>query len=121
MDNAFAVRDLKGVEERAGGFTQSLALCGHTHAARSVRLPDGRRIVNPGSVGCPAYFDNRAHPPFLQQTGTPDAQYAIVEWKAGDWSSQLLSVPYDASAMIKLALEKGAANCAKALQAGWFA
>ncbi len=114
-------RDLSEVEARAEGISQTLTLCGHTHVPRAVRLPDGRRIVNPGSVGCPAYFDTRMTPPFVQQTGAPDARYAIVEQIGGDWSVTQRSVPYDASEMIRMARERGAETWARALESGWFA
>ncbi|CAN0605924.1 unnamed protein product, partial [Ectocarpus sp. 12 AP-2014] len=50
-------RELSAVEERLGEVKAPLILCGHTHTPRSVRLPNGQRIVNPGAVGCPAYLD----------------------------------------------------------------
>ncbi|MEM6388105.1 MAG: metallophosphoesterase family protein [Pseudomonadota bacterium] len=114
-------RDLADVVQHAEGITHSLTFCGHTHCPRSVRLPDGRRIVNPGSVGCPAYFDTRMSPPFVMQTGAPDARYVLVEKFDSDWSVNLRTVPYDASAMVRLALAKGADNWARALLEGWFA
>lgn len=118
--NRLVARDLVEVEERAMGVTERLTFCGHTHAPRSLRLPDGRRIVNPGSVGCPAYFDTRMTPHFVQQTGAPDARYAIVERCGEDWSVALRSVPYDPGDMISLAREKGADSWANALEVGWF-
>lgn len=114
-------RDLAEVERRASGISQRLILCGHTHQPRSVRLPDGRRIVNPGSVGCPAYLDTRMEPNFIQQTGSPDARYAIAERCGDDWSVALISVPYDATEMIRLARERGAESWAQALGTAWFA
>ncbi|MEM7720433.1 MAG: metallophosphoesterase family protein, partial [Pseudomonadota bacterium] len=71
--NRIMARDLVEVEKRAGNILADIMLCGHTHTPRSVRLPDGRRIVNVGSVGCPAYLDTRIQPNFIQQTGAPDA------------------------------------------------
>lgn len=114
-------RDLYGVVERAEGVTEALTLCGHTHQPRSVRLPDGRRIVNPGAVGVPAYLDTRMTPNFVQQTGAPDARYAIVESRCGDWTSEMISVPYDARHMIAMARDKGAESWAIALETGWTA
>ena len=114
-------RDLSGVDERAGSVTQAVTLCGHTHQPRAVRLPDGRRIVNPGAVGAPAYLDTRMTPPFVQQTGAPDARYAIVERRDGDWLTELISVPYDASRMIALARDKAAESWVRALETGWTA
>ena len=120
-DQRLVARDLTAVEERAEGVVHPLTLCGHTHCPRNVRLPDGRRIVNPGSVGCPAYLDNRMEPHFAQQTGAPDARYAIVERSGEEWTVALLSVPYDPSEMAGLAFGKGADSWATALQTGWTA
>ena len=114
-------RDLDEVRKRAEGVTHQLTLCGHTHTARSVRLPDGRRIVNPGSVGCPAYLDTRMEPHFIHQTGAPDARYAIVEARGEDVGVALLSVPYDATEMIQRARDKGGESWAHALETGWWA
>jgi putative phosphoesterase len=114
-------RDLTEVEDRARGAPHALTLCGHTHCPRSVQLRDGRRIVNPGSVGCPAYLDTRMVPNFVQQTGAPDARYAIVDARGENISVGLMSVPYDAGAMIALARDKGADGWARALQTGWCA
>lgn len=49
---------LKEIQAEAEGVDASLILCAHTHIPRCIRLPDGRTIVNPGSVGCPAYDDD---------------------------------------------------------------
>lgn len=114
-------RDLAGVLERAEGVTQALTFCGHTHQPRAVRLPDGRRIVNPGSVGVPAYLDTRMTPAFVQQTGAPDARYALAERRGGDWQVDLIAVPYDARGMVAMAREKGAGDWAQALETGWMA
>ena len=43
------------ITSRAAGNYRLTRLCGHTHTPRSVRLDDGRLIVNPGSVGMPAH------------------------------------------------------------------
>jgi putative phosphoesterase len=114
-------RDLAGVEQRAAGVTQELTFCGHTHQPRAVRLPDGRRIVNPGAVGVPAYLDTRGERPFVQQTGAPDARYAIAERRGRDWHVDLIAVPYDTRGMVALAREKDAGSWAEALKTGWTA
>jgi predicted phosphodiesterase len=42
------------VTERLGPFADTpLLLCGHTHLQRSMRLPTGALVLNPGSVGGP--------------------------------------------------------------------
>ena len=50
------------IAQRAGDEPASLILCGHTHLPRTVRLDDGRLVVNPGSVGLQAYMDDLPHP-----------------------------------------------------------
>ncbi len=74
------------IERFADGIEHPVILCGHTHVQRALRLSGGRLLVNPGSVGCPAYDDDRpvAH---KVETGSPDARYAIVERASGDWNA----------------------------------
>ena len=114
-------RDQSEIEARAGDARYPLMLCGHTHTPRLVRLADGTTIVNPGSVGCPAYHDTRMTPHFVHQTGAPDARYAIVEKRGDRWSADMIAVPYDPSAMVARALAKGAESWAQAIATGWFA
>lgn len=119
--NRLIARDLDEVEMRAGGLDYPVMLCGHTHQPRVVRLPDGRMIVNPGAVGCPAYLDTRSADPFIHQTGSPDARYAIIEKLDGGWHVDHCAVPYDARSMVKMAERRGAESWVRAITTGWFA
>ena len=108
------------IAQRLGTETAPLVLCGHTHIARSVRTAGGQLIVNPGSVGIPAYDDDL--PYFhLVENGSPDARYAIVEECAGLWHVQLITVPYDHASMAQLARQNGREDYAKALESGYMA
>ncbi len=89
------------IEERLGTVSASLVLCGHSHVPRSVRSR-GTLIVNPGSVGLPAYDDDEPCPHVIE-TGSPDARYAIVEQRDGNWVVDLISVPYPYREMAELA------------------
>ena len=120
-DNRLIERDLAEIEKWANDLNSQVILCGHTHTPRVVRLPDRRMIVNPGSVGCPAYLDTRSDPPFVHQTGSPDARYAILELREDDWNVLMVSVPYDPSRMASMARERGADSWARAVETGWFA
>lgn len=82
------------ISARLDGADASLVLCGHTHVPRLVRLEDGRIVVNPGSVGLPAYEDDDPAP-HVVETGSPDARYAIVRRDAVGWRVEFVSVPYD--------------------------
>jgi putative phosphoesterase len=95
------------IEAEAAGFDHEVLLCGHTHVPRSLRLADGRLVVNPGSVGLP------------MEIGSPDARYAIIEKRRAGWNTELRAVAYDHSAAAKQALDKGYPVWAEALTWGW--
>jgi diadenosine tetraphosphatase ApaH/serine/threonine PP2A family protein phosphatase len=117
-DGTVKMASLETIEQAAGGISQRLILCAHTHIARAVRLSDGRRIVNPGSVGSPGYRD--IHPfPHVIEAGTPDARYAILEFEGGAWRATFRHVPYDHEAMAALARRNGQPELASALATGW--
>lgn len=95
------------VAAEAEGFEYPVLLCGHTHIARSVRLSDGRMIVNPGSVGLQTVH------------GSPDARYAILEKRGEDWSVTFRVLGYDHAAAARKAVENGFPHWAPALTGGW--
>lgn len=118
QDGAVSLRPIEEIEPEAEGVPGSLILCAHTHIPRSVRLRDGRMVVNPGSVGLAGYRDSQ--PPYpVMQVGTPDAAYAICEKRPAGWVINLRTVPYDMWAMVALARERQNAVWASALETGW--
>jgi len=106
------------VETRLGNETSMLIACGHTHTPHIVRSRRGQLIVNPGSVGLPAYEDDE---PFHHtvETGSPDARYAIVEFSHGKWMASLLVVPYDHRPMAQLAKLRDREDWERALLTGY--
>lgn len=106
------------IEERLAGRTSAVVACGHTHVPRSVRNARGQLLVNPGSVGLPAFFhDDPTH--HSVQNGSPDARYAILEKGSGGWTAMHLSVPYDHRSMAALARERGRPDWERALLTGF--
>jgi predicted phosphodiesterase len=63
---------------RLAGRKDALLLDGHSHLQRLVDLPGNMRIANPGSVGLPAYSDNRPYP-HVMESGSICAQYLVLE------------------------------------------
>jgi predicted phosphodiesterase len=112
------LKPLAEIEALAEGIEQKLILCGHSHLPRALRLSDGRMIVNPGSVGAPAYDDDL---PFYHrvEAGTPLASYAILEKTAAGWQACFRLVTYDHMAMARLAASRGRSDWAAALATGW--
>lgn len=116
-DGQVRLATLEAIAAAAAGVGERLLLCGHTHLARAVRLDDGRLIVNPGSVGSPAYRDGHPYP-HVVESGTVAACYAVLELRANAWHVALKQVPYDHRAMAQLAREKGQADWASGLETG---
>lgn len=117
-DGSVCLKPRAEIEHLADGISQSLILCGHSHLPRAVRLPDGRLIVNPGSVGCPAYDDDT---PYYHrvEAGTPMASYAICERQDGPWSVTFRLVPYDHISQSRLAAQNGRPAWEAGLATGW--
>jgi predicted phosphodiesterase len=95
------------VAAQARGLDYSLLLCGHTHIPRTLRLLDGRLVVNPGSVGMQLV------------RGSPDARYAIMERRPAGWHTALFAVPYDHIEAARLAVAHGFPQWAASLTHGW--
>ena len=105
------------VAQSLAGVTAGLVLCGHSHLPRALRLADGRQVVNPGSVGCPAYADDTPVP-HVVACGFAAASYAVVTQGASGWAVDLRRVPYDSARMVALARHRGRAEWAEALATG---
>lgn len=112
------MKPLKEIEALAAGIDQPLILCGHSHTPRMVHLGDGRLIVNPGSVGCPAY-DDEAPYPHKMEAGHPMASYAVLEKSGDTWTAVFRNVVYDHMAASALARKNGREDWASGLASGW--
>lgn len=99
--------------ERLAGQGAPLTLCGHTHVPRLLTLADGRRVLNPGSVGLQAYDDD--HPrPYRVENGDPLARYAMIDGEA----ITLHAVAYDHQAAARKAAAEGRPDWAIPLATG---
>jgi putative phosphoesterase len=102
------------MEARVAGIAQRMIVCGHSHVPRLVELPGGKLVLNPGSVGLPAYSDDTpvAH---RMEAGSTHARYAIVDGDRVDF----VAVPYDWRAAAAKARENGREDWAVALETGF--
>ncbi|MCP5045796.1 MAG: metallophosphoesterase family protein, partial [bacterium] len=75
-------------------YQQRIFLCGHDHVPRIIYLPGGKLIIDPGSVGLPAYSDDLPFP-HVMESGTPHARYSILYEKRNNWQVENIAVPYD--------------------------
>ncbi|MEI4485253.1 metallophosphoesterase family protein [Frigidibacter sp. MR17.14] len=110
-------RPLSVIEALTGTTDAGLILCGHTHQQAAVTLPDGRMVVNPGSVGSPAYEDDVPEP-HVSEAGSPHARYAILTRSGQGWSVAFRLIPYDATAAVARARARGADDWVRSLTLG---
>jgi len=118
VDGGVSLAPVEQIERLAEGVTAGLILYAHTHVPRVLRLADGRVMVNPGSVGCPAYSD-KAPEPHVVQVGHPFASYAVVRPGAEGFEVEHRSVRYDWDAAADQARAYGREDWAQAVGTGW--
>jgi putative phosphoesterase len=121
-DGRLSRAPLAAIENRLQALASGhrLLLCGHSHRPELLRLPDGRAIFNPGSVGCPAYRDD-AKPAHVSEQGTTHARYGIVEMDEDGLPDrfQMVALAYDNEAAARRAEESGRSEWAYALRTGF--
>lgn len=118
------------------GIEQEIVLCGHSHLSRTLCIPKtGQLVINPGSVGLPAYADELpvAH---RMEAGSPLAQFAVLHRQGSSpgpakeqpgrqiravnagWTVEQVFLPYDHEAAAALARKNGRPDWAHALLTG---
>jgi diadenosine tetraphosphatase ApaH/serine/threonine PP2A family protein phosphatase len=109
---------LDEVAERLGNATtHPVVLCGHTHVPRLMQCGEVL-IVNPGSVGLPAYDDSHPYPHVIENCA-PHARYALLEKTRQGWQVDLRAVPYDHLAQAQVAAQHQRPDWAHALATGF--
>lgn len=108
------------IQDKLGRVQAGLVLCGHTHIPRLVSLKGGIAIVNPGSVGLPAYDDTWTALHYVE-TGSPHARYAVIDWEQKLKAVQLLAVEYDWEAAARDAAQNNRFDWVCALATGYAA
>ncbi|CAN7664088.1 metallophosphatase family protein [Bosea sp. LjRoot90] len=101
---------------RLGNSRSRLVLCGHSHLPAVLRLADGTVIVNPDSVGCPAYHDatEQTH---VSESGSPHARFALVTLTESI-DVELHAATYDWERAAEQAERNGRRDWAHALRTG---
>lgn len=112
--------DSARIAARIGKTEARIVLCGHSHRADLVQIPDGPLVVNPGSVGCPAYNDPTGQP-HISEAGSPHARYGILD--LGESQSmprvEFRAIAYDFEAAARRAEANNRAEWAFALRTGF--
>lgn len=118
IENGYAqLRNDEEIVKLLNSQQSDVILCGHTHTPRAVYTSTRQLIVNPGSVGLPAYTDDE---PVIHsmENYSPYASYAIIEREQGQWNTQHIKVTYDYEKAAKDALKRGRNDWAHFLTTG---
>jgi predicted phosphodiesterase len=104
------------LEARVAPLNAALVLCAHSHVHRTVWA--GRTgVVNPGSVGLPAYTADAPHP-HAMESGSPHARYALLTRDSGNWRVEHVAVPYDWKTAAEAARRNGRPDWAAWIETG---
>ena len=106
------------IRKRLGNLRARLVLCGHSHMPRVISIGEGVQVVNPGSVGLPAYDDVRPLPHYME-TGSPHARYALLDRGPHGWRIAFVAVEYDWDAASNEARRANRPDWAHALSTGY--
>ena len=96
---------------------EKIILCGHSHVNRVVRLSNEKLILNPGSVGLPAYLGN-AEFRFSMESMTPHAKYAVIYADKNSINTAQINCTYDWNAASGIAQKNGREDWAQGLLYG---
>ncbi|HEY0753816.1 MAG TPA: metallophosphoesterase family protein [Ktedonobacteraceae bacterium] len=111
------LRSTRDIAASVAGITQAVILCGHSHIPRTIYLPEGKLIVNPGSVGLPAYtMDDPV--PHAMESGSSHARYALLQRMQNAWQVEHVQVPYAVEDAARVAYDNQRADWAEWLTTG---
>jgi predicted phosphodiesterase len=106
------------IGDKLNGIASTLVLCAHSHVPRAIAIRGGPQIVNPGSIGLPAY--DGIHPwPHFMETGSPHARYALLDREGSRWRIAFIAIEYDWLAASEEARRANRADWAQALATGY--
>ncbi|MBI1939139.1 MAG: metallophosphoesterase family protein [Ignavibacteriales bacterium] len=104
------IEEIKSVES-------DIIFCGHSHSRRVMQLPNGKLIVNPGSVGLPAYTDDL---PYFHcmESGSPHASYCLIKLNERGCKIEQIIIPYNFEKAVEQALKNKRPDWAQWLRTG---
>ncbi|MFM2480368.1 metallophosphoesterase family protein [Celerinatantimonas sp. YJH-8] len=100
------LRSESSILQLLGEVTSAVVLCGHTHLPRTVYTSRQQLIVNPGSVGLPAYQDDFPCVHAMENFSS-HASYSLLEASADGWNVAQLKVAYDVTSAVADARSRG--------------
>ncbi|MEH6942681.1 metallophosphoesterase family protein [Bacillus sp. JJ722] len=115
--NGSMLKNTEAILDIVNGISQNIIFCGHTHVPRVVYLPNNKIIINPGSIGLPAYEDDL--PIYHKmESGSPFANYTIVSKQEDHWIIEQIHISYNRDRAIMQSEKNERLDWAIALKTG---
>lgn len=87
-------------------------------ANQTGRATDGKLVLNPGSVGFPAYYEEEPFP-HVMESKSPHAKYAVLWRTEVGWRIEKVALPYDWELAARRAEEQGRPDYSHAIRKGY--
>lgn len=111
-----AIKSNKELDEILKNIEQKIVVCGHSHVSRIVKT-EQKTILNPGSVGLPAY-DDELPIPHKMENFNPFAKYSIITMSEYPIIIEQVSIPYDFETAARIAEKNKRNDWAKWIRTG---
>jgi len=96
---------------------QKVILCGHSHKSNIITLNSHQYLINPGSVGLPAYTDDYPINHKIENK-KPHCSYIIIKKEKNCYSFEHVFLPYDWKSASICAIKNNHMNWGKWLETG---
>ena len=110
------VRDNQEIDKTLKDIKQKIVVCGHSHISRIVET-DKKIIINPGSVGLPAY-DDELPIPHKMENFNPYAKYSILILSENSVKIEQIAISYDYEEAARMAEKNMRNDWAKWIRTG---
>ncbi len=111
-----AIKSDEEIDEILKNIEQKIILCAHSHVPRTVKTSK-KTIINPGSVGLPAYDDNLPIPHKMENF-SPGAKYSIITFSRSSINISQVSISYNYEAAAEMAEKNKRVDWAKWIRLG---
>ena len=102
------LKENTAIHDQLQRVTIPVICCGHSHLSHVIQT-EKYLIINPGSVGCPAYDDDI--PVYHRmESGTPRARYTFIKMGQSGVTTAHISVEYDTEKAARTAEKNGHDN-----------